>query len=55
MPQLERFLDARRYPLTTRVGRAAADARNGEFWGDKAFGFGLERLLDGIEALLRSR
>lgn len=55
MPQLERYADARRFPLTARVGRAATAARDGEFWGEEAFNFGLERLLDGIEVLIRSR
>ena len=55
MPQLERYADARRFPLTARVGRAATAARDGEFWGEEAFSFGLERLLDGIEVLIRSR
>lgn len=55
MPQLERYADARRFPLTARVGRAATAARDGEFWGEEAFGFGLNRLLDGIDVLIRNR
>ncbi|KQU99761.1 hypothetical protein ASC68_09345 [Devosia sp. Root105] len=55
MPQLERLVDPRRFPLTARVGQAATAARQGEFWGEKAFRFGLERLLDGIEALIAGR
>lgn len=55
MPELERFVDPRRFQLTARVGRAATEARQGEFWGERAFRFGLERLLDGIEALIASR
>ncbi len=55
MPQLERFVDPNRFPLTARVGRAATEARQGEFWGERAFRFGLERLLDGIEALIAGR
>ncbi len=55
MPQLERVVDPRRFPLTARVGQAATAARQGEFWGEEAFRFGLERLLDGIEALIARR
>ncbi|HEV2515004.1 MAG TPA: TetR/AcrR family transcriptional regulator C-terminal domain-containing protein [Devosia sp.] len=55
MPQLERFVDPHRFPLTARVGQAATAARQGEFWGEKAFRFGLERLLDGIETLIAGR
>ena len=55
MPQLERVVDPRRFPLTARVGQAVTKERHGEFWGDKAFRFGLERLLDGIEALISRR
>lgn len=55
MPQLERVVDPRRFPLTARVGQAATEARQGEFWGEEAFRFGLERLLDGIAALVARR
>lgn len=55
MPQLARVLDPKRFPLTARVGQAATRERHGAFWGDKAFRFGLERLLDGIEALVDRR
>lgn len=55
MPQLARVVDPRRFPLTARVGQAATQERQGAFWGDKAFRFGLERLLDGIEALIAKR
>lgn len=55
MPQLERVVDPKRFPLTARVGQAATRERHGEFWGEKAFRFGLERLLDGIEALISKR
>lgn len=55
MPQLERFVDPRRFPLTARVGRAATEERQGQFWGERAFRFGLERLLDGIAALIAQR
>jgi len=55
MPQLERVVDPHQFPLAARVGQAATAARQGEFWGEQAFRFGLERLLDGIEALVVAR
>jgi len=55
MPQLQRFVDPRRFPLTARVGQATTAARQGEFWGEQAFRFGLDRLLDGIEMLIAGR
>lgn len=55
MPVLERVVDPQRFPLTVRVGRTVNTARDGVFWGDSAFDFGVERLLDGIEALILRR
>lgn len=55
MPVLERVIDPNRFPLTTRVGLAATEARKGQFWSDDAFAFGLERLLDGIALLIEQR
>ena len=55
MPVLERVVDPQRFPLTVRVGRSVNDGRDGAFWGDSAFDFGVERLLDGIEALIMRR
>jgi AcrR family transcriptional regulator len=55
MPTLEPVVDPQRFPLSVRVGLAAQDARDGEFWGDEAFRFGLDRLLDGIGVLIESR
>jgi AcrR family transcriptional regulator len=55
MPTLEPIVDPQAFPLAVRVGLAARDARAGEFWGDEAFAFGLDRLLDGIGVLIASR
>jgi AcrR family transcriptional regulator len=55
MPVLERMVDPQLFPLTVRIGRSATEARNGTFWGDGAFDFGVERLLDGIETLILQR
>lgn len=50
-PLLEKVFDADRYPTAARVGEAAGDAYRPE----RAFEFGLGRVLDGIEAFVRSR
>ena len=55
MPVLERLVDPKMFPLSVRVGTAAAAARSGQFWGQEAFEFGLERLLDGVEVLVQRR
>lgn len=50
-PLLEKVFDASRYPTAARVGEAAGAAYNPEH----AFEFGLQRVLDGIEAFIRAR
>lgn len=55
MPVLEQLVDPTNFPLTTRVGKAASHDRNGEFGSNKAFEFGLDRLLDGISILVDQR
>jgi AcrR family transcriptional regulator len=55
LPTLQPVVDPNRFPLALRVGMAAQEARNGEFWGEKAFELGLERLLDGIGVLIAGR
>ncbi|GLZ05084.1 TetR family transcriptional regulator [Actinomadura sp. NBRC 104412] len=54
-PFLEKVIDPGRYPLGTRVGAAAGEEYDGPVGPEHAFAFGLERVLDGIEALIRSR
>jgi AcrR family transcriptional regulator len=54
-PLLGRIVDFRRYPTAARVGAAAGEAHDGPFNPEHAFEFGLQRVLDGIEALVRSR
>jgi AcrR family transcriptional regulator len=53
-PLLEKVFDAERFPVAARVGRAAGEAYGA---GDPtyAFEFGLQRLLDGIEAVVAAR
>lgn len=55
MPTLEPVVDPQQFPLAVRIGRAAQAARAGEFWGEEAFQFGLDRLLDGVGVLIESR
>ncbi|KOX14196.1 TetR family transcriptional regulator [Saccharothrix sp. NRRL B-16348] len=54
-PLLARVLDPARFPLATRVGAAAGAAHGAAYHGDHAFTFGLDRVLDGIQALVDSR
>jgi AcrR family transcriptional regulator len=54
-PLLEEVLEPDRFPTADRVGTAAAEAYRGLWDPDHAFEFGLERVLDGIEALVESR
>jgi AcrR family transcriptional regulator len=54
-PLLAKILDADRYPVATRVGTAAGQEFNAAYDPEHAFEFGLKRVLDGIEALVRSR
>jgi AcrR family transcriptional regulator len=54
-PYLEQVLDARRFPLAARVGAAAGAVHGSAYDPQHAFEFGLQRMLDGVEALVRSR
>jgi len=54
-PWLSRVFDPSRYPLAARVGAAAGVYHNAAYDPRYAFEFGLERILDGIEALVRRR
>jgi len=54
-PLLERILDASRYPIASRVGTAAGEAYNAASDPHHEFEFGLERVLDGVQAFLDSR
>jgi AcrR family transcriptional regulator len=51
-PELARHLDPDRYPLASRVGTAAGEARGGAYEPDHAYRFGLQRVLDGLAALI---
>jgi hypothetical protein len=54
-PYLEKVMDPRRFPLAARVGTAAGQEYQAAADPDRAFGFGLARILDGIEVLVRNR
>jgi Tetracyclin repressor-like, C-terminal domain len=51
-PLLARVLDADAYPTAARVGTAAGAAQGGAYSPDHAWDFGLERVLDGLGALI---
>ncbi|GAA2348943.1 TetR/AcrR family transcriptional regulator [Streptomyces cuspidosporus] len=54
-PLLAKVFDAERYPLAARVGAAAGQAHQSPYNPDYVFRFGLERILDGLAALIASR
>ncbi|WP_188190742.1 TetR/AcrR family transcriptional regulator [Nonomuraea sp. SYSU D8015] len=54
-PFLSRIVDPRRFPTASRVGQSAGEALNAAYSPEHAFEFGLQRVLDGIEALVKSR
>lgn len=54
-PVLTEVYPVGRYPLADRVGLASATALQAAFSPEHAFEFGLQRVLDGIEALVRAR
>jgi len=51
-PLLARVVDPERYPLASRVGSAAGAAQGGAYDAEHAYAFGLERVLDGVAALI---
>ncbi|MQY09398.1 TetR/AcrR family transcriptional regulator [Actinomadura macrotermitis] len=54
-PVLAKLIDATRYPLGSRVGSASGEAHNSAVAPGHVFEFGLQRILDGIEVLVRER
>jgi AcrR family transcriptional regulator len=51
-PLLARALDPDAYPTAARVGTAAGAAQGGAYSPDRAWEFGIERVLDGLGALI---
>lgn len=54
-PLLERVLDPRAYPRAVRVGSAAGAAQDSAYDPERAYAFGLPRVLDGLAALVEGR
>ncbi len=54
-PLLARVFDPTRFPTAARVGSAAGEAQGAAFDPDLAYGFGMERALDGLALLIASR
>jgi AcrR family transcriptional regulator len=52
-PLLARVLDERAYPVATRVGAASGAAHGSTYNPDHAYEFGLQRVLDGLDVLIR--
>jgi AcrR family transcriptional regulator len=51
-PLLARHVTVEDYPLASRVGTAAGEAQGGAYDAERAYGFGIERVLDGLAALI---
>jgi AcrR family transcriptional regulator len=54
-PLLQKVFDPDRYPTASRVGPVAATAYGAAYAPEHAFEFGLQRILDGIEAFIEAR
>jgi AcrR family transcriptional regulator len=54
-PLLAEAVDPERYPLAARVGAAAGEAHGSAYDPAHAYAFGLERVLDGLAALIDGR
>ncbi|GAB3858368.1 hypothetical protein GCM10029963_57960 [Micromonospora andamanensis] len=49
---LTQVLDERRFPTAVRIGAAAGAAQNAAYHPDRAYEFGLARVLDGLGVLI---
>lgn len=54
-PFFSLIADPNRFPTAARVGQAAGEALGAAYSADHAFEFGLQRVLDGIQALIDTR
>src|SRR4029450_2306266 len=52
-PVLERVIPPDAYPISSRVGQVAGKEYNAVSDPARSFSFGLERILDGVEGLLK--
>jgi hypothetical protein len=48
-PLLAEVVDPEQYPLASRVGTAAGEAQGGAYDADRAYEFGLQRIIEGLE------
>ena len=55
VPHLDQIGDTKNYPLASRVGTAVGNEFDAPYDSDHAFEYGLERLLDGVSALVAKR
>ena len=53
-PLLTRVFDQAKYPTAARVGTAAGAAHGAAYDPDHAYAFGLQRVLDGLGALIET-
>lgn len=51
-PLLEQLVDPEEFPLASRVGTAAGEAQGAALDPDAAYAFGLQRIIDGIVAIV---
>ncbi|HEX2133942.1 MAG TPA: TetR/AcrR family transcriptional regulator [Actinophytocola sp.] len=54
-PLLEKVFDPEKYPTAARVGAAAGETYQSAYDPEHGFRFGLARLLDGVETMIRAR
>lgn len=54
-PLMFQLIDSTRFPIGSRVGQAAGEAHNATASPTHALTFGLERILDGVAALIAAR
>lgn len=52
---LQTVFDPERYPTAARVGSAAGSEQGGAYDPDRAYDFGLARVLDGLAAFIHRR
>lgn len=55
VPHLDQISDLEKFPLSARVGTAVGNEFDAPYDSEHAFEYGLERLLDGVSALVAQR
>jgi AcrR family transcriptional regulator len=53
-PEFERYVQACDYPLAARVGTSVGSEQDGAYDADRAYRFGLERIIDGLATMIES-